>query len=340
MRHSIVASMLCCSFLFVGCGDRSAPLVSAPSLAVQSADLKSNTKEIVTTEDYATVTLIGESGSRVFINDQEVGVFPESGTLEVTFDIKEVGDYSFHVYAKSEDGIGSERITIEIIKEEKSASLGTVETAGEASALTVSQGGVVFVAEKNHGVEIISIGFNDRVSADLIATIDILEAKNVLLSDDETKLYIQHEDGLYHVLDISDLSHPVEVDVIEEVEKKAFVFSEDMGTRYRISSCGLIGEDVSNPSQVERNFLLEDKEVSDVVLVDNDTKLIVAHGKEGLQLLDVSDPTTPIMIGEKSLSGTASGLSLLKKDGVLFVASGTAGVEIFDLDILLSEMMR
>ena len=63
-----------------------------------------------------------------------------------------------------------------------------------------------------------------------------------------------------------------------------------------------------------------DSDHSDVefkVLVDDDTKLLVAHGKDGLQLFDIKDKTKPKMIGSKNLNGNTSGLSLLKKDGVI-----------------------
>jgi len=102
----------------------------------------------------------------------------------------------------------------------------------------------------------------------------------------------------------------------------------------------LISEDISNPAKPTQNFLLKDTKIQDVVLVDNDTKILVAHGEEGLQLFDVSDKSKPLMIGSQNLNGNTSGLSLLKKDGVLFVANEASGVEIFDLSILIFEMIR
>ena len=337
MRHIFLASSLALSLLIIGCGDRSAPPKVEP-LAVKSSTLKTDSNTIVTDKDYTTVTLLGEMGSKVFINGKEVGTFPESGTLEVTFEIEDAGSYTYNIHSESLDGVDSQVIYIDVIKKQKDASLGTVATAGEASALTVSQDGIIFVAEKNHGVEIISIGYDDKVSSDLLFTIDTLDAVSVVLSEDESKLYVEHNDGKFHVLDISDLSHPVEIDIIDKVEKSSSILSEDGSKRYRISHCGLIGEDISNPHDIQRDFLLEDLEIQDTVLVDGDRKLLVAHGKEGLALFDLSDTKNPIIISTKDLSGDTSGLSLLKKDGVLFVANGSSGVQIFDLDILLDEM--
>ncbi len=341
MRKMILASSLTLSLIMSGCGDRSTPPEQvAQEIAVKSASLNTETNTIVTDEDFTTITLLGDFGSKVFINGEEVGSFPEDGSLEITLSIKDAGSYTYNVYSTSTAGTESETIMIEVIKQEKSATLGSVSTEGVANALTVSKDGIIFVAEKNHGVEIISIGFNDRISSDLLSTIDSINAENVILSDDESTLYVEDEEGKFHVLDISDLSNPVETEIIDKIDKSVSILSEDETMQYRVDWCGLIGEDVSNPAQSERLFLLEDKEIQDVVLVDNDSKLLVAHGHEGLQLLDLNDMKNPIMIGSKALGGDTSGLSLLKKDGILFVANGASGVQIFDLDILLHEMTR
>ncbi len=342
MRHIILASSLALSLCMLGCGDRSAPFeqVKQEELSVKASSLDTNTNTIVTDEDFTSITLLGETGSKVFINGKEVGVFPDTGTLEVTFRVEDAGSYTYNITSQSLEGTDSQSIYIEVIKNEKNASLGSVSTQGQANALTVSQDGIIFVAEKNHGVEIISIGFDDRVSSDLLSTIETTDAQNVILSDDEKTLYVEDSKGKFHVLDISDLSNPIEVGIIDTLEESTSILSEDNTMRYRVSDCGLIGEDVSNPAQSEQKFLLKDKEIQDVVLVDNDTKLLVAHGLEGLQLYDIADVTNPIMISSKNLNDNTSGLSLIKKDGILFVANGSSGVQIFALDILLDEMMR
>jgi len=339
MRKIVLASSVAISLIMIGCGSRSIPTKDEQTLVVKSVSpISSNKSDIKTQEDYTTITLYGEFGSKVFINGEEVGTFPESGSLEVTFNIKEIGDYTYLVKSVSKEGVDGQTITIEVKKEQKSATLGSVHTGGAASALTVSKDGIIFIAEKNHGVEIISIGFNDKVSSDLLATIDTSDAVSVVLSEDEKTLYVEDKKGKFHVLDISNLSNPFEIKVIDKLDKTVSIISENQTKRYRVSACGLIGEDISNPAKKHRDFILKDKKISDAVLVEEDTKLLVAHGKDGLQLYDLSNPKAPIMIAQKVLGGDTMGLSLLKKDGVLFVANGANGVEIFDLDILLYEM--
>ena len=339
MQKIVLASSLALSLILGACGNNRAGSPIQEEVVIKSATINSDTNTITTTDDYATVTLVGEFGSKVFINDEQVGTFPESGSLEVTFDISEVGNYKYNIHSKNIGG-DSKTLTIEINKKQKSANLGTVHTAGEANNLTVSKDGIIFIAEKSQGVEVISIGYSDQVVSVLLSTINDINAQKVILSKDENKLFIEDELGKHHVLDISDIKNPIEIEVIDEIEKSLSVVSEDGTTKFSINSCGLVSEDISNLSNITQNFFLKDREIQDVILVDNDTKILVAHGLDGLQLFDVSDKSKPLIIGDKKLNGNTTGLSLLKKDGVLFVANGESGVEIFDLNILLFEMMQ
>jgi len=149
---------------------------------------------------------------------------------------------------------------------------------------------------------------------------------------------VEDKEGKFHVLDISDLSNPVEVEITDAINKTLMCLSKDGRMRYRMGECGLVGENIEDTKAATQKFLLQDLEIQDMVLVDNDTKLLLAHGQEGLQLLDVSDAENPVVLGTKPLNDNTSGLSLLKKDGILFVANGESGVQIFNLDILLHEM--
>ena len=341
MKKIFLASSLAISLIVGGCGGNRFDTIPKQEIAIKSATLNSNSNTITTTDNYTTVTLVGDFGSKVFINDKEVGTFPKSGSLEVTFDISEVGNYTYTIYSQNLGG-NSQTITIEVIKKQKSANLGNVKTAGDANNLVASKDGIIFIAEKSHGVEIISIGYTDKVASVLLSTIKDINAQNVILSSDESKLFIEDETGKYHVLDISDVKYPVEVEIINEFKKSLSVVSEDKTTKFSVKNCGLVSEDISNTSNISRNFLLKDRDIQDVVLVDNDTKILIAHGLDGLQLFDVSgeNKNKPLMIGSQNLNGNTTGLSLLKKDGILFVANGESGVEIFDLSILLFEMMR
>ena len=253
MKKVILASSLVVSLILGGCGDRTTPPEKKKEeMSVKSLSLDTERGTITTQEDFKTITLLGEYGSKVFINDKEVGSFPENGSLDISLAVKEAGSYSYKMHSTNAQGQESEPIMIEVLKSEKSATLGTISTKGEANSLTVSQEGIIFVAEKNHGVEIISIGSSDKISSDLLSTIDTVDAENVILSDDEKTLYVEDKEGKYHVLDISDLSHPTEVDIIDEIEKSPSFYSEDKTMYYTLYDCGLVGESISSTGGSKR----------------------------------------------------------------------------------------
>ncbi len=339
MKRVLISATLAYIFLFSGCNSNNDQTKKQiDSLSLKSDKFSTDANTIITDKDSATTTIIGEKGSKLYINGDYYGEFDDSGKMVVKLTLKHDGSTIFRAKSISKDG-DSKTVEIQVIKSTKSSKLGEIETKGIASALTVSQNGTMFVAENGSGVEIISIGFNDKISSDLLSTIDGFDAKNVILSDDEARLYVEDKSGKYHVIDISDISNPVEVDVIDEFKKSSSVTNSNNTKRYRVSPCGLIGESVTK-SDNKRDFLLKDKDIKDVVLVDNDTKLLVAHGEDGLELFDLKDEKNPTLISTKPLGGDTSGLSLIKKDGILFVANGEKGVAIFNLDILLDEMSR
>jgi len=156
MRKLVLSSSLIIALAMVGCGSNRFGTSPVQQIAVKSATLDSDTNIITTTDDYTTITLVGGFGSKVFINNKEVGIFPESGSLEVTFDVTTIGSHKFNIYSTNLGG-DSQTITIEILKEQKSANLGNIETTGQANNLTASKNGIIFIAEKSHGVEVISI---------------------------------------------------------------------------------------------------------------------------------------------------------------------------------------
>jgi hypothetical protein len=187
---------------------------------------------------------------------------------------------------------------------------------------------------------VVSIGFNDRVDTVLLSTINSIDAQNVVLSKDEKRLFIEDSENRYHVIDISDIKNPVEIDIVSKIESSTAIVSEDKTTKFHICSKGLVSEDISDPSHIKRNFLIEDKDIKDVILVDNDTKLLIAHATDGLKLISIEEPHNPVVLASKNLHATTTGLSLLKDEQILFVANGESGVEIFNLHILLAQMQK
>ena len=339
--YGILVSFSLIFLLFLaGCdgSDTTAPKKELLQIKATHGDkLIVETNTIMTQQNYATVDVEGEAGATLFINEKEVGVFSPTGHFTVSLSVEKEGSYLYKVHSLNHEGLRSDTLTIEVIKQKNDSSLGTLATKGEANALTASESGVVFIAEKNHGVEIVSIGYSDKMSSELLASIDSINAQNVILSDDQSKLYIEDKAGEFHLWDITDLSNPKEISKVAAKKKSIHIFSEDKSMQYFIKEETLVGEDTSTK---EIKFVIKDKDIKDVVLVEEDSKLLIAHKKRGLLLYDLSDIHKPVMIASKKLEGEVYGLSLIKEEGILFVANGTAGVEIFALDILLHEMTR
>ncbi len=323
-----------------GCKNRYNEPVEIEIVPVKSSNINVGTKSIETQKDFVVVNLKGDSGDKVFINDKEAGVIPKSGELPVTIKLQDVGEYNFSIYSQNNQGTKSKSQTIKVVKKEKSANLGTVETQGSAEKLTVAQDGVIFIAEKEKGVEIIRIGYTDEVNTDLLAIVSDIHAQDVILSSDESKLYVKDEKNKFHVLDITDISKPEELKVLDGIDEKKSVLNSDKTIQFLVNSCGIVSEDITNPNNPQREFLIKDKEIKDVVLTKDDKYMLLANGTKGLTLYDISNKQEPKFVADKVLGGSITGLSLLKKDGVLFVANGEHGVEIFDLNALIRDMLK
>ena len=80
---------------------------------------------------------------------------------------------------------------------------------------------------------------------------------------------------------------------------------------------------------------------NDIVLVEDDTKALIATGMVGINLLNITNPKAINPIGNYRITGAkATGLTLDEKNDILFVATGEKGVLVFNVDILLSELEK
>ncbi len=303
--------------------------LSPQSVNLNTVSMKENS--ITTTQDNIKVEVIGELGAKVFLNNQEMGEIPENGKLVINIGVDEIGTHYYNIYTIDKEGKKSENKVLKVIKKAKSSELGRVSTKGEVAGLTVSKEKIAFLAEKGDGVEIVGIGFNDTVSSDLLSTIDI-DAYGVVLSDNGKKLYIKDKNGVYSIVDISNISDPKIIGSLKELPTRPNeAKTKDSKYTYYKRACG-----IGLKTPTDNTLLIKDKFITDVVIVE-DKYILASHGKEGLYLYDISDRTHPKKIGTKEINGVASALSVLEDDGILFVAN-KKGVDIYNLDILLHEM--
>jgi hypothetical protein len=198
----------------------------------------------------------------------------------------------------------------------------------------------LFIAEGDKGVEIVRIGYNDRIDHEVIATISGVNATFVALSEDRSRLYVQNREGYVNVFNISDIKNPQREGLYTANAIKLSPTTKDglyeFVTR---DEKGMYIYDISNPSSKKRIGSYTETPVYGIVLIDNDTKALTATKTSGIDLLDISDFSKIKKVGNHPLSGTTLGLSLNETRGVLFVANGDQGVKVFNLNIFLNEMV-
>ena len=216
--------------------------------------------------------------------------------------------------------------------------LSNVQTSAPAKDVAASQD-ALFIAEGDHGVEIIQIGYNDRIDYELITTITGINATYVTLSEDQTKLYVENKDGYYNVYDIRDIKAPRKEKVLTKGSLQTNPVSTSGVYEYAPKKkAGLYIYDISNPSQKTLVTQYNAIAVYAVVLVDQGTKALTANKEKGLTLLDVSHPDTVTRLSNKQLPGETLGLSVNPDSGLLFVANGDNGIKVFNLNIFLDEL--
>ena len=217
----------------------------------------------------------------------------------------------------------------------------SIDANGSVTSIAVSTD-ALFLAEGENGVEIISIGYSDTISTEVLYEIKDINAQNVTLSADEKTLYIEDKEGFIQIVDISDLSHPVRKGHTTKQEVNHAATSKN-GTYLYIprNEDGLEIVNVSNPSNHYIESTFTKSNAFDVILVENDTKALIAAGSVGINLLDVRNPALALNTATYRIDKTKiTGLSLDKSQELLFVATGNKGVLIFNLDILLDKLNK
>ncbi len=225
------------------------------------------------------------------------------------------------------------------LQEKENANVSSFKTRAPAEDVTATENTLI-VAEGDKGVEIIRIGYNDRIDHEVIATITGINATFVTLSDDARKLYVQNREGYINVYDISDVRNPLKAGLytkeairLEPATRNGryeFVVRNDKGMY--IYDTGTSGSKKLVTSYTRTP-------VYGIVLVDGDTKALTATKNGGVDLLDISNFSHIEKIGNHPLAGETLGLSFNAKSGLLFVANGDQGVKVFNLNIFIDEML-
>ena len=222
---------------------------------------------------------------------------------------------------------------------DKNGKITTINASSKVESIAVSKE-AIFFAEGENGVEIISIGYSDKISTELLFKIKDINAKQVILSDDELTLYVEDEKGYIQIIDISDLTNPVKTGRTTKQDIDNATFSKNGTYKYiPRGENGLEVVNISNPSNIHTESTFTISNAFNVVLVDNDTKALIATGPVGINLLDITNPKYIDNIANYRIKGSSvTGLSLNASEDILFVATGDKGVLVFNLDILLHKL--
>lgn len=236
----------------------------------------------------------------------------------------------------SEKSVSEKEETYEMIKSDGSS----IGTSAPAVDLAVSKE-TLFVAQGENGVEIIKIGYDDVISSAKIAQITDINAYAVSVSADGSILYVTNKEGFVNVIDISNISNPERVKLINKREVNTFTVSDSGNYQFvPKGKDGLQIFDISNPHNHELETTINNFSAYSVVLAENDTKLLVASGSTGINIVDIENIQKPNTIARYKLKGDTTGLALDREAGVLFVANGDSGVAIFNVDMVIAGIYR
>ncbi len=228
-----------------------------------------------------------------------------------------------------------------IITTDKDGKVTTITLAsGSADGIAVS-GDALFIAKGKDGVDVVKIGYSDKISSEFITAIKGINAKSISLSNDGKKIYIENEQGYVNVVNIENLANPQKEQTITMKQAQKFAISEDANYKFiPKKEKGLEVYDISNPSNEELIHTFNKSNAYDIVLADKDTKALIASGVTGINLLDITDPTKVDIVANFLIGGSVKGLSLNKDEGILFVANGDNGVLVYNLNVILDMIIK
>ncbi len=222
--------------------------------------------------------------------------------------------------------------------------IGSVNTPGYAEGVTFSNDGTVaYVADGGSGLQIIDV--SNPAAPYILGSVDTPSSANgVTLSNDGTLAYVA--DG-YSGLQIIDVRNPEAPYIIGSVNTPGFSYgvtlSNDGTLAYVVGGgSGLQIIDVSNP---EAPYMIGSvntpEEAYGVTLSNDGTVAYVVGGtalwdmwvdpSSSLQIIDVSNPEAPYIIGSVNTLMHALGVTLSNNGTLAYVADHYSGLQIIDV---------
>ncbi|MCD4828271.1 MAG: hypothetical protein K8R90_02420 [Candidatus Cloacimonetes bacterium] len=195
-------------------------------------------------------------------------------------------------------------------------------------------GGNCYVANEYSGLQMID---SSNENAPVVDYTMILGGRTKAVSADESLVFVTNQSGGLHLIDISEYLMPMSVGYCETIAVPYDVVVDLYGNypyawvadgQTGVLTIALGNDNPANPRVVHR---LNTYGVS-YALVRNGDILYIADGSEGVKMVDISDPTAPVVTQQSAFVGEARGLAL---DGNrLFVAAGENGLVALDANTL------
>ncbi|MCP4348499.1 MAG: hypothetical protein GY795_23695 [Desulfobacterales bacterium] len=215
------------------------------------------------------------------------------------------------------------------------AKIGVVNTPGGNALSVVVKGDTAYVADEYEGLQVIDVSNPDNpLIIRRLNTLRTLDALDIAVIGDTA--YVADGYRGLKVLDVSNPAFPLTIwstenkiscsaDSVSVVGDTAYVTCISFYNGYVPQWSGLLIIDISNIDSPE--FIgIEDISPNDVAVI-GDTAYVVDD--RGLKVMDVSNPTCPVIIGSADTPGSANGIAVI--GDTAYVADGSRGLQVIDV---------
>lgn len=210
--------------------------------------------------------------------------------------------------------------------------LGEYSTHGGTRTLTLSADGRKIYVLDDTSLNIIDI--STPTTPMLVGSIGGIEGdseKGIVLSADDSKAYIVNNKGLT-IIDVSRPGTPIFLGSYTPFgfTGNSIILSADESKAYVGHNEGFTILNISTPSSPE---LLKEYRAYNryMTLSKDESKVYLASGSLGLQIIDVSIPTEPVLLEKYDTLGLAEAVTLSGDEKRAYVADGFSGLQILDI---------
>jgi hypothetical protein len=226
-------------------------------------------------------------------------------------------------------------IAIDVSDPTALAEVGVLETPDEADGVAVAEG-YAYVGASVAGLRVVDVA--DPSDLQPVAVLDWLGSTRRVEYNGDAAVVLE-----YHpkegggggggwdvaVLRVSDPTDPVKVGATERLDIPGFANQLDVeGSRaYVAADGGLHIVDFSDPTEPYELGFLATADSRDVDV--SESLACLANGGEGVQVIDISDPSAPLIQGNVDTPGSALGIQIA--GSYAYVADGDGGLRVIDL---------